>query len=61
MQPGSRMHKRSRQMADSPRQVSPPVYSGGVSKRDKLTQVDLCFFFSETPLEPGGLSARLAP
>lgn len=30
MQPGSRMHKRSRQMADSPRQVSPPVYSGGV-------------------------------
>lgn len=45
MQPGSRMHKQSRQMAESPRQVSPPVYSGGVSKRDKLTEVFFCFFF----------------
>lgn len=61
MQPGSRMHKQSRQMAESPRQVSPPVYSGGISKRDKLTQVIFSSFFSETSLEPGGLSARFAP
>lgn len=40
-----------RQMAGSPGQVAPPVDSGGVSKRDRLTEV--------TPLEPGGLSATV--